>query len=120
MHWFAAIGSDVSLVGFILQFVGLRAMHWSASIFQLSATVLMSLVRVWVRTNLTTIPKHNKLVRDHELDCLAKGMYHAKQFWREKHAIEAAFSDKTGDDADSERDAEDYIAKYQSVVREAR
>ncbi|RPA83161.1 hypothetical protein BJ508DRAFT_207380, partial [Ascobolus immersus RN42] len=65
------IGTLLSFSGFVLQFVGLRAMHWSASLFQLGATVLMILVRVLIRWNLTTEPASVRLMKGHELDWYA-------------------------------------------------
>ncbi|KAL8336355.1 hypothetical protein RB601_000260 [Gaeumannomyces tritici] len=61
----------VSVSGFILQFTGLRAMHWSASVTQLGATALMTILRAWVRRNLAENPKALPLVPGHELDWLA-------------------------------------------------
>ncbi|KAL8399273.1 hypothetical protein RB596_007914 [Gaeumannomyces avenae] len=61
----------VSVSGFILQFTGLRAMHWSASVTQLGATALMTILRAWVRRNLAENPKALSLVPGHELDWLA-------------------------------------------------
>ena len=39
----AVFSTMVSLCGFVLQFVGLRGMHWSASIAQLGATLVMAI-----------------------------------------------------------------------------
>ncbi|KAF9636671.1 hypothetical protein BFW01_g7567 [Lasiodiplodia theobromae] len=64
-----------SLVGFVLQFIGLRACHSSVSLAQLAITVVMSIVRASLRTqrmekkdNLT---KDANLFQGHELDWLA-------------------------------------------------
>ncbi|KLU91868.1 hypothetical protein MAPG_10817 [Magnaporthiopsis poae ATCC 64411] len=65
------VGVFVSISGFILQFTGLRAMHWSASVTQLGATALMTILRAWVRRNLAENPKAVPLVPGHELDWLA-------------------------------------------------
>ncbi|KAL8365070.1 hypothetical protein RB595_004064 [Gaeumannomyces hyphopodioides] len=65
------VGVFVSISGFIVQFTGLRAMHWSASVTQLGATVLMTILRAWVRRNLAENPKALPLVPGHELDWLA-------------------------------------------------
>jgi hypothetical protein len=48
----AAFGSAVAIVGFIAQFVGLRALHWSATIMQLGVTLIMTGVRSYVRRGL--------------------------------------------------------------------
>lgn len=42
--------------GFICQFVGLRALHWSAAVTQLSVTVLMTCIRAWVRRGISNHP----------------------------------------------------------------
>ncbi|KAH7171556.1 hypothetical protein DER46DRAFT_696561 [Fusarium sp. MPI-SDFR-AT-0072] len=46
------MGMFFSISGFIVQFVGLRAMHWTASVTLLGATILMTCLRVLVRRNL--------------------------------------------------------------------
>ncbi|KAI1197745.1 hypothetical protein F5X97DRAFT_171694 [Nemania serpens] len=68
-----------TLAGFILQFVGLRAMHSSVSVFQLGAIVLMSIIRAGLRTR--RLAKEQNLLRDrpdevegNELDWLALQM----------------------------------------------
>ncbi|KAF1850126.1 uncharacterized protein K460DRAFT_326679, partial [Cucurbitaria berberidis CBS 394.84] len=47
----------LSLSGFICQFVGLRGLHWSATIIQLGATAVMTAVRSYVRRGLSRKPK---------------------------------------------------------------
>ncbi|KAH7460498.1 hypothetical protein FOMA001_g19467 [Fusarium oxysporum f. sp. matthiolae] len=64
------IGMFFSMSGFIVQFVGLRAMHWTASVTLLGATILMACLRVLVRRNLAKIPKSQRLIAGHELDWL--------------------------------------------------
>ncbi|KAM7189792.1 Ankyrin repeat-containing domain protein [Rhypophila sp. PSN 637] len=64
-------GVLVSICGFVIQFTGLRGMHWSASIAQLGAIIAMTLLRAWVRRNLAKNPKALPLVSGHELDWLA-------------------------------------------------
>jgi ankyrin repeat protein len=64
-------GTAVSCTGFIVQFTGLRGMHWSATIAQLVATLLMVLVRAWVRRGLALRPAAQRTPHDHELDWLA-------------------------------------------------
>ncbi|RYP91054.1 hypothetical protein DL770_002827 [Monosporascus sp. CRB-9-2] len=67
----AVTATMISICGFIVQFTGLRGMHWSASVAQLGATVLMTVLRAWVRRNLAGNPKALPLVSGHELDWLA-------------------------------------------------
>ena len=43
-------------VGFICQFVGLRALHWSATVIQLGITLLMTCIRAWIRRGISNQP----------------------------------------------------------------
>lgn len=61
----------ISILGFIIQFIGLRGMHWSATITELIATIVMAGVRAWVRRDLALRPRDQKLSMDHELDWIA-------------------------------------------------
>ncbi|PGH14051.1 hypothetical protein AJ80_06055 [Polytolypa hystricis UAMH7299] len=66
----------LSTIGFILQFIGLRALHSSVSIVQLAAILLMSFIRSLLRTQRLE-PSKNVLegvpefIHGHELDWLA-------------------------------------------------
>lgn len=42
------IGTTISVFVYIVQFIGLRGMHWSASIAQLSAMLVMVCLRAWI------------------------------------------------------------------------
>lgn len=44
-----AIAVVTALTGYIVQFIGLRALHWSATIAQLGTTLGMTAVRAWLR-----------------------------------------------------------------------
>jgi hypothetical protein len=48
----SVLATILAIGGFICQFVGLRALHWSATIIQLGATLLMTGIRSWVRRGL--------------------------------------------------------------------
>ncbi|KAJ8126746.1 hypothetical protein O1611_g6892 [Lasiodiplodia mahajangana] len=73
------LATGTTLVGFVLQFVGLRAMHSSVSVFQLGAILLVSIIRAGLRTQ-RLAKEHNLLrhrpdeVEGHELDWLALQM----------------------------------------------
>lgn len=67
----ATFGCLTSVFGFVIQFIGLRGMHWLATIAQLAATMMMTGVRAWVRRDLALRPKDQKLSFDHELDWIA-------------------------------------------------
>ncbi|KAF4857780.1 Ankyrin repeat, PH and SEC7 domain containing protein secG [Colletotrichum siamense] len=66
------LGTMTCLTGFILQFVGLRGLHWSASIAQLGAVFLMVCLKAWVRRGLATPPNAISLTPGYELDWFAK------------------------------------------------
>ncbi|UPK92345.1 hypothetical protein LCI18_003280 [Fusarium solani-melongenae] len=66
-----SIATFLAVSGFVLQFVGLRGMHWSASVGQLIATFIMTIIRVSIRKNLAVSPKSFSLHPEHELDWLA-------------------------------------------------
>ncbi|KAI1490258.1 hypothetical protein F5X96DRAFT_637228, partial [Biscogniauxia mediterranea] len=65
------VGTAISLVGFIVQFIGLRGLNWSASVVQLGAVILMTCARTWVRRGLAEPPISSRLTSDFELDWLA-------------------------------------------------
>lgn len=67
----AVIGTAISLCGFIVQFIGLRGMHWSASIAQLLAVLIMMALRALVRRGLAEPPECIKLTSGFELDWFA-------------------------------------------------
>lgn len=72
VHEFKTVlGTLITLLGFVVQFVGLRSMHWSATIAQLGATIIMTVVRAWVRRDLSSRPIARKLSPGLELDWLA-------------------------------------------------
>ncbi|EFY87105.1 ankyrin 2,3/unc44 [Metarhizium acridum CQMa 102] len=64
-------GTGVSLLGFIVQFVGLRKMNWAASVAQLAAVLIMVGVRAWIRRGISKPLVHRELAPDSELEWLA-------------------------------------------------
>jgi len=50
------IAVSLCFVGFICQFVGLRALHWSATVIQLGITLLMTCIRAWIRRGISNQP----------------------------------------------------------------
>ncbi|EXJ82492.1 hypothetical protein A1O3_06305 [Capronia epimyces CBS 606.96] len=60
-------GVIFSLAGFLVQFIGLRTLHWSATVSQLIITVLMTAMRAALRRGLLLTPACDKLDPDHEL-----------------------------------------------------
>lgn len=67
----ATAGTMISLCGFILQFTGLRALHWSVSLAQLCGMLTMAGLRAFVRRGLTRMPVVQSLPKGFELDWLA-------------------------------------------------
>ncbi|KAF7539654.1 hypothetical protein G7054_g1965 [Neopestalotiopsis clavispora] len=67
----AILGTGVSLIGFAIQFIGLRGMHWSASIAQLVAVAVMTGLRAWVRRGFTDELHSKDLSQSYELDWFA-------------------------------------------------
>ncbi|CAH0055787.1 unnamed protein product, partial [Clonostachys solani] len=65
------LGAVVGLCGFVVQFIGLRGMHWSASVAQLGAVLLMTGLRAWVRRGLAEPPRYHPLSRGFELEWFA-------------------------------------------------
>ncbi|CAF3624587.1 unnamed protein product [Fusarium graminearum] len=61
-------GTGITLCGFVIHFVGLRGMHWSASIAQLGAILVMVCVKAWVRRGLAKSPEREPLPSGFELD----------------------------------------------------
>ncbi|KAK2031336.1 hypothetical protein LX32DRAFT_691740 [Colletotrichum zoysiae] len=66
-----SIGTAFSLCGYIVQFIGLRGLHWSTSIAQLIAILSMAGVRAWVRRQLVEPPSSRQTMSGHELDWFA-------------------------------------------------
>ncbi|KAF4985886.1 hypothetical protein FDECE_16248 [Fusarium decemcellulare] len=67
----AVLGTVVSVSGFVVQFVGLRGMHWSASVAQLGAVLVMTALRAVVRRGLAMPPGSETLAPGFELEWLA-------------------------------------------------
>ncbi|KAK4178769.1 hypothetical protein QBC36DRAFT_96243 [Triangularia setosa] len=67
----AATSTLTALVGFVIQFVGLRALHWSATILQLGITLVMTGVRARARRGLAFDPTATRILDGHEKAWLA-------------------------------------------------
>ena len=77
----AIVGTIASLCGYILLFIGLRGLHWSATIAQLGATLLMTVLRAWARRDLTKLPRVQSLPDGFELEWLANRNSKLGRFW---------------------------------------
>lgn len=64
-------GTSCGGVGFVLQFIGLRTLHWAASVSQLGATLIMIIVRARLRRALLQEPCCDELLSGHELSDVA-------------------------------------------------
>lgn len=67
---------SLSLSGFVCQFVGLRALHWSATITQLGVTLVMTAIRARVRRGISFKPRAIRLPET-DLHQLALSLGHA-------------------------------------------
>lgn len=70
LSFLAAASTFITIIGYIIQFVGLRALHWSATIIQLGVTLAMTCCRAWVRRGLASQPTCVPLEDTHEAECL--------------------------------------------------
>lgn len=65
------LGASTSIAGFVVQFVGFRAVNWSASLAQLAATGIMIILRAVVRRDMSKPPRAQKVPNGYEMDWLA-------------------------------------------------
>ncbi|PQE31134.1 ankyrin repeat protein [Rutstroemia sp. NJR-2017a WRK4] len=65
------IGTLISVAGFILQFVGFRAIGWECSIAQLVALMIMTVVRAVVRRGMLDRPVAERMISGYEMDRLS-------------------------------------------------
>ncbi|EHK20728.1 uncharacterized protein TRIVIDRAFT_153975, partial [Trichoderma virens Gv29-8] len=65
------LGTIISLVGYIAQFIGFRGMHWSVSVASLIAVLTMAAVRAWIRRGLAKPMFSRGLLPGFELDWFA-------------------------------------------------
>ncbi|KAI8716792.1 hypothetical protein NCS52_00973600 [Fusarium sp. LHS14.1] len=63
-------GVLVSLVGFVIQFSGLRLMNWSATLAQLIGMAIMTILRAYLRMGLVNESKALRADDDYELEWL--------------------------------------------------
>ncbi|KAM0365745.1 hypothetical protein ACHAPK_009266 [Fusarium culmorum] len=54
LKFMSTTGTAISLIGFFVQFIGLRGMHWLATITQLGAIIVMTILRAVVRRHLAS------------------------------------------------------------------
>jgi hypothetical protein len=61
----------LAITGYIVQFVGFRALHWSVTVVQLGVTLIITAIRSWVRRGLGEHPIAIPAEQGHELAWLA-------------------------------------------------
>ncbi|KAH0607874.1 uncharacterized protein H6S33_001926 [Morchella sextelata] len=80
----SSAGTVITLCGFFGQFIGLRSLHWSITLAQLGLTLIMAVLRAWVRRGLAKRPYIQLLPPKHEIDWLATRITHETcDLWRE-------------------------------------
>ncbi len=70
-EWLTINAALIGILGFIVQFQGLRFSNWSRSVGQLIAMAITSLLRAVVRRGMMTRPVSVQVLDEHELDWLA-------------------------------------------------
>ena len=93
----SAVGSISAVAGFIVQFLGLGALHWSATFTLLAINLLMTGVRAWIRRGLTKDPNCVPIPEDIELVWLA--LRTARNDW-DKFLIEGAHNNPSVPDCE--------------------
>ncbi|KKP03785.1 hypothetical protein THAR02_04115 [Trichoderma harzianum] len=68
------LGTVISLVGYVAQFIGFRGMHWSVSVASLIAVLTMAAVRAWIRRGLAKPMFCRGLLPGFELDWFADSL----------------------------------------------
>ncbi|QGI71399.1 hypothetical protein CEK26_003736 [Fusarium fujikuroi] len=61
----STVGTIVSVLGYIIQFIGLRGMHWLATMAQLAAVIVMTIFRAIIRRHLASGLNYREL--DHSM-----------------------------------------------------
>lgn len=70
-HVLALSGAFFGLIGFFLQFQGLRGLTWPSSVAQLIAIILMAIIRASVRYSLSRRPKQYAVTETFEIEWLS-------------------------------------------------
>lgn len=68
----------VALIGYVCQFIGLRAMHWSVALMQLGATLTMTCARAFIGRGLANPPIYQPLPTGNEAAGIAYLLREAK------------------------------------------
>ncbi|KAF8426089.1 hypothetical protein EV426DRAFT_43350 [Tirmania nivea] len=62
----------LGLIGFILQFIGLRGLNWTVTIAQLGSAIIMTILRAIIRRNMAYHITSESIETNHELDEAAR------------------------------------------------
>ncbi|KAF7563158.1 hypothetical protein G7046_g989 [Stylonectria norvegica] len=65
-RWMTIFAVSTTAIGFLSQFVGLRALHWSVTFFQLGITLVMTCIRALARRGLSSKLDCERLNSDYE------------------------------------------------------
>ena len=68
------VAAAATVLGFVLQFLGLRVLHWSSAIAQLLVTAVMTVGRAVSRRRLALVPPSFGIPTTHEMAWLALGV----------------------------------------------
>lgn len=106
------VGCLTSISGFVLQFMGLRGLNYTAAVAQFVAMAIMTILRALVRRGLAKAPIHEKLLQGFELDWLANTLGRQRPNWVRKmetksrshlrHAVSMMGSQSTVNSTDDE------------------
>ncbi|KAH7399625.1 hypothetical protein BKA66DRAFT_406894, partial [Pyrenochaeta sp. MPI-SDFR-AT-0127] len=73
------VASLMTIIGFILQFIGLRGVHSAISVYQVIAVMIMSVLRASIRTKRLDATDNFADIEGHELDWLTFEIYRRRQ-----------------------------------------
>ncbi|KAK7420760.1 hypothetical protein QQX98_002564 [Neonectria punicea] len=97
MEKVSTVGAFISVSGIIIQFFGLRRMHWSASVAQLVAVLLMTMLRLLIRRRFTDRIDCHELRPRYELDefAMSLGSLDQDHFYKQPPDSEPASSQES-------------------------
>ncbi|KAF4882728.1 Serine/threonine-protein phosphatase 6 regulatory ankyrin repeat subunit B [Colletotrichum fructicola] len=113
----AIIGVLIGLVGFVIQFVGLRAMNAAASLAQLAAVGAMTIARALVRPGFASSFEKSRLLAGFEIDWLAWKLVKEQHVW-ETNESSIKETQPTEPESPNDGTAEDTVSSPLSRHRE--
>ncbi|KAK6348811.1 hypothetical protein TWF730_009581 [Orbilia blumenaviensis] len=100
-NFWTIIGTTVSVMGFILQFTGLRGMNYSASLIHLGATGIASALRIMIRRHFGTKIKATPFIDGDKFDWVAKSLTDCSR-WTVRNRLHESDNGGDGGMEDSE------------------